>query len=128
MGTVVIVIPLNSSVEHRLNAALLRPDSFEPFDNPSSQSIESIGGSVVRVNADGDYATMVESGRDYQVLIISKNTSANSNFGITKLMRAELGSFFLPLEDLLGNRQFHWQQVFVGKTNKELQVVIFSDS
>jgi len=125
LGAVAFILPIDTALPQRLDPENLRPTSFEPFDNPGIEDIQEIGGRVVRVNADGEFAARVQSGRRYQVLVVSRHAAASGASEITKIMRAELGGFFLPLEDLLQDREFHWQQVSVGKLDKQLPVVIF---
>ena len=93
-GSVVFVLPRDATVQQRLLTRELRPDSFQPFDNPAIMAIQEIGGHVVRVNVDGEYSVLVPPGKDYQILVISRNRTASESDEITKLMRAELGSFF----------------------------------
>ncbi|HMO13525.1 MAG TPA: hypothetical protein PKD64_14905 [Pirellulaceae bacterium] len=125
MGAVIVVIPSDATPEHRPDMSQLHPDNFRPAENEAKSLIESVGGQVVRANSDGKFVAFVEESKVYQILVISKRATVDSNFGISKQMRAEFGSFFLPLEDLLKRQAFHWEEVVVGNHNKVLNVVVF---
>ncbi len=125
MGAVAIILPTDATTGTRPDMNLLRPDTYRPIDNEAKSIIEAAGGQVVRVNSDGNFLALMDANRTYQILIISNRATVNSNFDITKQMRAELGSFFLPLEDLLGNQAFHWQEIVLIDQSKTLNVVIF---
>ncbi len=125
MGAVVIILPVDASTDNKPNARLLRPASFKPIDNESKKIVEDAGGQVVRVNSDGMFTAIVEQNKKYQVLVISKNAEGNSNSDITKQMRAELGAFFLPLEELLDGQSFDWREVILTNNPLRMDVVLF---
>ena len=105
---------------------MLSPKNFEPFDNLSIEEIRLAGGQVVRVDDSGEFATTLNSGTSYQLLIISYGkTRRSAEKEISKEMRAELGTFFFPLEELIEDHDFHWQSLSLEGKRHELPVVMF---
>ena len=123
-GAVVIMLPADSHPRNRPNASGLRPDRFEPIRNEAMDDIRALGGCVVRVDPDGNYETELANGKSYWWLVISRNQRAASD-NIGKQTRAELGTWFLPIEELLGDREFMWHKVRVSGTSQKMQVVTF---
>ncbi len=124
LGAVVMWLPIDRKPSTRPPANTLRPGSFEPLDNPSIETIQQMGGAVVRANQDGSFQTTLEGQRSYWLLVISKNKQTAVD-EISKQTRAELGAYFFPVEDLLGDRAFFWSKVKLSGTKKKLDAIVF---
>ncbi len=124
LGAVVILLPVNHKPQQRPSTEPLRPDSFVPLDNSSIEEIRQFGGEVVRVNVDGSFQTVLDGLQSYWVLTISKNKRADSS-EIKKQTRAEIGAYFFPIEDLLGDRAFHWSKIKLTSSSERLEPVVF---
>ena len=123
-GAVVIFLPVNSPPRERPDAEGLRPDRFQAVRNPAIDAIRGMGGAVVRTDRDGKFELELDSQTTYWWLVISRHQSAGEN-GISKQTRAELGAWFLPVEDLLGDQDFAWNKVRVSGNRVTLQSITF---
>lgn len=127
MGAVAIVVPLDAELVERPEGKLVHPDDFKAFDNPAIDELERIGGGIVRANADGIFSMSLKPNREYNVLIVSKSRSRPRGKQIQKDLRAEIGGVFRPVEDVVGDRDFHFQKLQMTKQPKQLDVVIFGE-
>ncbi len=123
-GAVVILLPTDSPPRRRPDASGLRPDQFEPIRNQALDEIRGLGGCVVRADQDGNYQAELRTNQSYWWLVISRNQAA-TNDTIGKQTRAEMGVWFLPIEDLLGDREFMWQKLRLSGPQQKMQVVTF---
>lgn len=123
-GSVVMLLPVDVQPRVRPEGRGLRPDQFEPVRNDALDEIRALGGCVVRVDQDGNYSAEIDGGRSYWWLVISNNQQADDD-SIGKQTRAELGTWFLPIEELLGDRQFAWSKVRISGASQRLQNVTF---
>jgi hypothetical protein len=122
-GAVVMFLPVDKYPDPRPEPDGLLPDRFVPLDNPAIESLRAIGGAVVRVDRIGRYQARLRSG-SYWLLVLSRNRSS-PNREIEKQVRADLGDYFFPVEDLLGDRAFHWQKIRLIEAEQELTRVVF---
>ncbi len=109
LGAVVMLLPEGAAPRQRPTGKDLNPTTFRAIENRGIDMIRSLGGSVVRVDAQGNFATDIDANRNYWLLIISKHQSAD-NDTIGKQTRADLGAWFLPIENLLQDRAFVWSK------------------
>jgi hypothetical protein len=123
-GAVVLLLPADVQPRQRPPGAGLSPGQFEPVRNPALDEIRALGGGVVRVDRDGRFQTELPGDRSYWWLVISRHQQAASE-DISKQTRAELGTWFLPIEDLLGDREFLWDKVRISGRQHALPPVTF---
>ena len=119
-GAVVIVLPADQPPPTRPDAQALRPESFEPLDNPAIEAIEALGGRVVRINSAGSFDLSLTGPREYHVLIISRGATRPPADPIPKSQAVAIGRYFFPVEALLGRQQFYWGSV---KLNRQSQAI-----
>ncbi len=123
-GAVVILLPVDKAPQERPDPGGLRPIEFEPINNPAIEVIRGLGGSVVRADPNGKFETEVKGSKSYWLLVISRNQAASTS-RIGKQTRSELGAYFFPIEDLLGDRAFQWSKVRISGPSRELRTVTF---
>ncbi len=123
-GAVVMLLPVDATPRQRPETSGLRPNSFTPVRNNAIEQIRGMGGCVVRADQDGKFQAELQNNRSYWLLVISKNQTAN-NESIGKQTRAELGTYFLPIESLLESQDFMWHKVRIAGSRQTLQVVTF---
>jgi len=117
-GAVVVLLPDQPPNISRQDPTTIRPDSFQPLENPTIDSIRAAGGSVVRSNIDGKFEVFARPG-SYNLLIISKSGSESPQ-KLTKQQVASISQYFLPVEKLIQNQNFYWQPIRVGETDVEI--------
>jgi hypothetical protein len=124
-GAVVIVLPADARIMERPDPNPLRPDDFQAIDNPSIDTIESIGGRVVRINRQGEFDLTLTGPREYLVLVISRFATRTDQERIPKTAVADIGGFFFPAEDLIGEKKFFLTRVVVNRRSQNLPAVLF---
>lgn len=123
-GAVVIILPTDQKPLDRPSPENLRPEQFVPLDNPAIDMIRRMGGAVVRADRDGNYQARLDNQKSYWILAVSKNKGAGSS-EIAKSVRAEIGAFFFPIEDLIEDRAFHWSKIKLTRNQQQAETIIF---
>lgn len=123
-GAVVVLLPADEKPDPRPEGDILNPDEFEPIDNPSIDLIRRMGGDVIRCSRDGEFETELPGRREYFVLVISKSQQRSGNSEVPKKTAAELGRYFLPYDDLLGDHAYSWTRVKLN-SDRNLKEVRF---
>ncbi len=125
-GAVVMLLPKNAKPQKRSNARLLNPDSFKPLENEGIKVIHGLGGAVVRVDERGNFDVKVDAPAEYNLLVVSKQREADPDeHSLTKAQKAMIGTFFIPVEDLLDDREFHWSDVYANSDQKAIDIITF---
>lgn len=122
-GAVVIVVPKDGELTEA-DPQGLRPESFEPIDNPTIAQIESIGGRVVRINREGEFDLPLMGPREYFVLVISRNAERGPNEEIPMTDRAQLSGFFFA-PDLIGEKKYHLSPIVLNRRSQKIPDVNF---
>ena len=112
-GAVVLLLPQIPKVISRQSPDTIRPQSFEPLENPTIDYVRSQGGSVVRTNADGRFEIFARPG-SYFLIVISKNVAAEEDQKLSREQVAGLSQYFIPVEGLIRKQRFYWELVEVG--------------
>ncbi len=123
-GAVVLLLPVDGRPNPRPEPDTLIPDQFVPLDNPAIDTIREMGGAVVRVNRAGQFQTRLRAGRSYWLLVLSRNVPSVPA-AIDKQLRADLGSYFFPVETLLGGNAFHWQKIRLAGDDYRIATIVF---
>lgn len=124
-GAVVIVLPVDARIMERPAPQPLRPDEFQPIDNPSITAIEKIGGRVVRINRAGEFDLTLQGPREYFVLVISRYGVRPDKEKIPKSTVAEIGGFFFPAEDLIGDKKYFLTKIVLSRRSQNLAPIVF---
>jgi hypothetical protein len=122
-GSVVMLLPVGDRPDPRPDPGTLVPERFAPLDNPSIETIRDLGGNIARVDRSGRFETRVKTG-SYWLMVLSRN-QRSAEREIEKKVRADIGDYFLPVEDLVGNRAFHWEKIRITNPGQELPKVVF---
>ena len=123
-GAVVMVLPVDAQPNPRPDPETLRPDDFEPLENPSIKAIESFGGRVVRIGREGRFQLPLAAPGAYYVLVISKSKRREIR-ELTKQQVADVGQFFFPVEDLVERKDFRWTRVNLRSESHQLKTITF---
>lgn len=124
-GAVVVLLPTDGNFDSPTNLLDLRPESPRPGSmNASLKSIRDIGGAYDRVDEEGNFLVSVQNQREYYVLYISRAGKVG-NVGLTKTERAQIGNYFFPPEDLVGQNHFRWVTADIRGEKVELDEVVF---
>jgi len=110
VGAVVVLLPRRSTPEKRQPPGLIMPQTFVALDNPAIEAIHTAGGAVVRADADGKFNVLVDQGRDYRLLVLSKSRSSSGR-QLTDQQSEMLEAWFAPSEKLVRDNDFLWREV-----------------
>jgi hypothetical protein len=124
-GAVVIVVPVEAKLMERPDPQGLRPDDFKAVDNPSIERIKAIGGRVGRINRDGEFDLTLRGPREYYVLVISRRIVRAAEERIPTSTSAEVGGYFFPVEDLIGEKKYDWTKRVLNRRSQNLPTVVF---
>lgn len=124
-GAVVFLVPTDTRLAARPELSKIRPEEFEPLENTAIDLIEAAGGRVVRINQQGRFDLSVLAPREYYVLIISKNSKRPASDRISKSVAAEIGQFFFPVEELIGDQNYLWTRIKLNRHSQHLDPVEF---
>ncbi len=125
VNAVVVFLPVNLKPDERSDARLVHPESFQPLDNVGIDRVSALGGSIVRVNERGVFNVVVDGPQEYYVLVISANQKPEQAPQFNKLQKAAVGTFFKPVEDVIGGNQFHWTTLFADRENMTIPKIAF---
>lgn len=124
-GAVVLLLPVDRVPAERIDPTELSPKSFEALNNRARELIESVGGAVVRVEADGSYQASVKGPGKFWMLTISKSRSENQSHQLTKEQLANLGSYVYPLRNLTDGQAYQYREFTVSSSTRDIADVIF---
>ena len=118
-GSVVILVPQDAppGVDEKVDVAGLGPDEPlpEPSTHPGLQRISVMGGAYARTDAEGAYRLQVPQRGRYFMLVISGNSSRSGGERLNHDHLAEMGRYFVPALDLIGDREFRWSEKEIGR-------------
>lgn len=123
-GAVVIVLPKGERPAEKAPIEGLRPgDPLPGDDQPSLSRIKGIGGDYTRANEQGEFKVRVPSTGDYFVLVLAKGAARKQSDTLNRDDLAEMGRYFLPAPDLIGDRKYLWQTESI-KRDKHVQFTL----
>lgn len=125
VGAMVILVPKDRRPDPRPDVDQLRPGVAVDSSNSDQQLLREIGGDVATVSQSGEFELSVTSPRDYYLLVISKNRRHNDSSAISKEERASMGQYFLPVEQLIADREFEWKEVRLTGSSYEVDTITF---
>jgi hypothetical protein len=130
-GAVVILLPKDKKPDARAPGESVNPGTFKPLDNAAIDRIHELGGAVVRANENGQFDVMIDAnygnGLEYYLLIVSKNQRGVDTDPMTKEQVATIGTFFMPVEDVVEDRSFYWMKFNADRERIDLAEVEFSN-
>ncbi len=125
-GAVVIVVPRDSKPNHKVMPDNLRPgDELPNIGHPGLGAITDIGGAYCRADDEGKFQVTVSNRKSYYVLYISNNAYRRPNEAIAVDQRLAMGSYFVDVQNLIGENQFAWQVASIRGSNEKLVDVVF---
>lgn len=109
-GAVIVVLPQDAKPEQKAPIEGLIPAAPFPVPtDPGLQSIQSIGGEYTRADVNGEFRLRVPDRGKYHVLVLSRNARRRPSEELRRSDLAQLGDFFMPAPDLLGQNRYRWQ-------------------
>ena len=128
-GAVVFLLPQGKKPDGRWPGELVNPETFKALDNSAIDRIHELGGAVVRADQNGQFDVLIDakigSGLDYYLLIVSKNVRGVDTDSMTKAQVAAIGTFFIPVEDVIEDRSFYWMKLTADSERIDLPEVEF---
>ncbi len=109
-GAVVIVVPQDRRPTDKAPIEGLRPDDPLPEpDQPSLSRIKTIGGDYARADEQGYFKLRVPDSGEYFLLVVSRHSQRKASERLDPVHLAQMGRYFLPAPDLLGDRGYRWR-------------------
>lgn len=128
-GAVVFLFPAEGKPQERAAASSVSPDSFQALDNPGIEIVHRLGGAIVRADENGEFEVVVDgtpgSGKDYYLLVVSRNQAAGNAKPLSKKQVAVIGTFFLPVERVMNDRAIYWDELTAQSDRMTLPLVSF---
>lgn len=108
-GAVVIVVPQDQRPQDKAPIEGLRPDDPLPdAAQPSLARIKAIGGDYARADDQGYFKLRVPDHGEYFLLVVSRHVQRPSSRRLDPVHLAQMGRYFLPAPDLVGDREYRW--------------------
>jgi hypothetical protein len=124
-GAVVIFLPTERRPQNRPDAQELLPGKLLTSQNDSVRIIREMGGDVGSVSGDGKFELRLGANRDYYMCVLSKHQARGDAAEISKQVRAEIGTYFLPIESLTSRQEFRWQTVKLQGKKQSVGEIVF---
>lgn len=128
-GAVVFLLPADKKPDQRAPGNLVNPATFKALDNAAIDRIHELGGAVVRTNKNGQFDVVIDAnsgnGIEYYLLIVSKHQRGVDTTQMTKEQNAIISSFFIPVEDVIEDRSYHWMKVKAYQKRLDLPEIEF---
>ena len=123
-GSVVILLPRGVAPEKRHAPGLIMPSTFVALDNPAIEAIHNAGGAVVRADSDGQFDVLVDQGREFRLLVLSKSRPSRGR-RMEQQQSKVLETWFAPSEKLVRDNDFQWKNVNAASDKVDVGVVAF---
>lgn len=121
-GSVVILVPEDRrpGPDEKVDAVGLRPDDAppDPEIHPGLQRIKVLGGAYARTDAEGQFRLHVPKRGRYFMLIISANSKRSGGQEVNREHLAQMGRYFVPATDLIGQSQFRWTEEPIARDQR----------
>ncbi len=128
-GAVVFLLPVNEKPDERAPGKLVNPETFKALDNSAIERIHALGGTIVRADQNGQFDVVVDAkdgnGLEYYLLIVSRNVRGVDTEPMTKEQVASIGTFFIPVEDVVEDRSFYWLKLTADSDRIDLPEIEF---
>ncbi len=122
-GAVVLLLPRDHAPEKRLDGQSIRPASFQPLGNSVLDYVHGVGGAVVRTDDRGEFEVFVEAPATFYLLVISRKQAKSAERSLVKSEMVAIGSYFSPVEGLLGDREYFLETRYIDKAEVDLGTV-----
>lgn len=128
-GAVVFLLPKNEKPDERFPGESVNPGSFKALDNSAIDRIHELGGAVVRADQNGQFDVMIDAniagGIEYYLIIVSNNVRGEDTEPMTKEQVAAVGTYFIPVEDVVDDRSFYWLKLSAETERIDLPEIEF---
>lgn len=133
-GAVILLLPKDRKPDVRSPGKLVSPATFKALDNVGIDRIHELGGAAVRADENGQFNVVIDSNLarslEYFLLVVSNNVEgvsigSGAETTLTKEQAAVIGTFFMPVEEVIDNRTFLWMKLNVDGKRIELPDIEF---
>lgn len=128
-GAVIFLLPQGQKPDERFPGKLVNPDTFKALDNSAIDRIHELGGTVVRADQNGQFDVVVDAvrgvGVGYYMLVVSNNVRGIDTEPMSKEQVAAIGTFFIPVEDVVEDRSFYWLKLTADRERIDMPEVEF---
>ena len=96
-------------------------DGIRTGDGPGNDLIDAgEGGDYVRADEQGRFKLRVPDTGEYFLLVVSNNAARKASERLESVHLAQMGRYFIPAPDLIGDRKYSWRSLSV-KRDQELR-------
>lgn len=128
-GAVIFLLPEAKKPDQRSPGNLVNPATFKALDNAAIDRIHELGGAVVRANENGQFDVVIDAnygnGIVYYLLVVSNHKRGVDTTQMTKEQNAIISSFFIPVEDVIEDRSYHWMKITAYEERIDLPEIEF---
>ena len=128
-GAVVFLLPTDKKPDERSPGDCVNPGNFKALDNAGIDRIHDLGGAVVRADDNGIFDVIVDAkygdGQSYYLLIVSNNKRGEDTEPMQKEQVASIGTFFIPVEDVVEDRSYYWRRITIDSEAVHLPEIEF---
>lgn len=122
-GAVVIALPRDARPDQRAVVEGLRVSDPQPADGHAGiQIIRQIGGNYIRADQEGKFQLRLPDSGQYFVLFLSRNRPRSAG-QLNRKDLAQIGRYFDPATELLGNSDYRWSEVLVMRKDRAVDHV-----
>jgi phage FluMu protein Com len=115
-GSVVLLLPAAKRPDQKGVAAGLRIEDREPEEgHPALGMLRSLGGDYARADRSGRFRVRAAAPGRYFLLVVSKHERRSTSDSPAPSELAQLGRYFVPATDLLGEQRYRWQELLVRR-------------
>ncbi|MFK7768129.1 MAG: hypothetical protein AB8B55_12975 [Mariniblastus sp.] len=128
-GAVVFFLPTDKKPDERSPGDCVNPGNFKALDNAGIDRIHDLGGAVVRADEYGQFDVIIDAkygdGQSYYLLIVSNSKRGEDTEPMQKEQVASIGTFFIPVEDVVEDRSYYWRRITVDSEKLHLPEIEF---
>lgn len=108
-GSLIFVLPAEEVPELKARAEDFPLGDVAPDpSSTSAQTLQELGGGYARANAQGRFRIRLPASGSYFVLCVSRNLRRTAGEDPGKRDLAQMGRYFLPPTDLIGDQTYRW--------------------
>ncbi len=127
VGTRVMLLPTDVTPDARPEVTALRPGVPAERSTSERQLMTQLGCFITEVDAVGRFRLSVDSNKSYYLFIISNHHRRRQDAKIPKNERAGMGAFFLPIEEIVEDHSYRWQEVQLGHSAITMPSILFEN-
>lgn len=124
-GAVVILLPTGEAPNQRFDSVELQPGRTLTGSNPEVPLIRGFGGNICTANRAGNFQMIVDSKKEYILIVISKNGKRTRD--LEDKFYSEVGFYFTNPEELVLDQICYYKKIRPARANVRLGEINLSE-